>query len=279
MTITTPDGLLTGLTAGPRFNIRKTMGTAKAILAPHSLWKATSAGGFPPAGSDPPGFTAGSGYIPTDATTGAFPFTNPTAPARSYLANILLMDDTQPGIIMFADRMWACSAISAVSIITQTVTTPGALPSGRDPNSGLDVEPWLEIYAAVGANASTWTLTGTDAVGNTGRTWTYNQTASMVAGEMRKFVPGTAATPGIRVVTSIINSVSNTGTNVGITLLRNLGYINYGLITGSVGNQKMASALDLGLARVYDDACIQMIAFPAATAAGELAGFMSLAQA
>ena len=59
--------------AGNYFPFQKASQTAEGAATWHSLWKA---GLIPVAGATPPVFTAGSGYTPTDATTGAFPFTN-----------------------------------------------------------------------------------------------------------------------------------------------------------------------------------------------------------
>lgn len=77
----------------------------------------------------------------------------------------------------------------------QTIVTPGALPTGRDPANGADVEPWLEVYTAPGATAATWKLTGFDANGNTGHNWTYAHPANAESvGQMMPLLPG-GATP------------------------------------------------------------------------------------
>jgi hypothetical protein len=103
MAITSPSALLSALIAGERFPIIKPSATAEGAGTFHSLWKVA---GMPPAGANPPAFTAGSGYTPTDATTGAFPYTNPAGDANLGLISGV---PTVSGALIIYDRLWACS--------------------------------------------------------------------------------------------------------------------------------------------------------------------------
>lgn len=273
MAITTQDGLVSALAAGQRFAIYRASATAEGAGTWHSLWKIS---GFPNAGNSPPAYSAGSGYVPDRTTTGAIPFTNPGS-GSSYLAHLSLTG-TVVGTLVVYDRLWACSGFSANSASEQSVTTPGTLTAGRDPNSGADVEPWAEVYTAGGATAATWTLKGTDAAGNTNRNWTYahpNNAESV--GQMMPFFPGgasPAATAGCRVVTSLTTSTTGTAGDIGMTLLRRLAVIP--ITTANVGF--LADYALTGLPLVYNDACLAMMVLCSTTSTGVIQGHMLIAQ-
>lgn len=271
MTITTEDGLIAALVAGERFSFSKLSATAEGASTWQSLWKVA---GYPAAGSNPPAYTAGSGYIPTRTTTGAFPFGNPTN--NAYLAKLSVQGPTVGTLIVY-DRLWACSGFLTNTTSTQTVTTPGSLTSGRDPWNGDDVEPWIEVYGAPGATGATWTLTGVDDDGNTGVTWTYTHPANAeTVGQMMPFLlGGTATKRGCRQVTSFACSVSSgTAGDVGVTLLRRLAEIP--ISAANVGT--VLDAIALGLPEVYDDACLAMMIQASTTSTGAIFGQLHLAK-
>lgn len=266
MPITGQDSLTTGLAKGPKFFVVKASQTAEGAGTYHSLWKAA---GQPGAGANPPAFSAGSGYSPTKATAGALPITDPTSPELAYLALLDSASATVAGGFILADRLWACSGFATNNGNLQSVTTPGNLPSGRDPNNGLDVQPWLEFYTAPGASAVTCTVTGTDAAGNTSRTWTYSKPANAESvGQMALLLPGgasPAATLGIRQVTSLQWSATTGGAgDVGVTLLRRLTSIGCLQVDRYYGKD----AYQLGLPRVYDDACLFLQCLCSTTSTG-----------
>lgn len=254
MPITSGDDIGVGLLAGPRLFVVKASQTSEGLGTFHSLWKAL---GQPGAGATPPAFGAGSGYVPDRTTVGALPTFNPTSPALANLALIRSAQCTVPGGFSIYDRLWTCSGFSTIVTTTQSVVTPGNLPAGRDPNAGLDVEPWLEVYTAPGATGATWTLTGTDAAGNVNRTWVYIHPANAESvGQMVQLLPGgasPAATLGIRQVTSLTCSISSgTAGDVGVTLLRNVCDVSV-LESGKYYTLDWAQT---GLERIYDDACL-----------------------
>jgi len=259
--------LVAALNNGQFMRIYKPSQTTEGAATFHSMWKVA---GWPIAGASPPAFSAGSGYVPTAATAGAVPYTNPASPSLAYLAGVIGLKSSVVGSVEIYDRLWACSGFNTTTLTAQAVTTPGALPSGRDPNSGADVEPWVEIYTAPGATGATWTLTGVDAAGNTGRTWTYTHPANAeTVGQMAPFVPGTASTPGIRQVTSLTCSVSSgTAGDVGVTLLRRLSSVGLGLANVGV----TLDAFGTGLQRIFDDSCLSIMVLCSATTSGNIQG-------
>ncbi|MFA9232005.1 MAG: hypothetical protein ACEQSU_14875 [Microgenomates group bacterium] len=247
-------------------NFQKASATSKGAGTFLSLWKTA---GLPAAGANPPLFSAGSGYIPTKATTGAYPFTNSATNGHLALLRAGYFGVTPHTLIIY-DRLWACSGFGTVITTAQTVTTPGTLTAGRDPNNGLDVEPFLEVYTAPGATAATWTVTGTDALGNTGVTWTYAHPASAEAiGQMVPLTPGTASSLGMRIASSFTASAtSGTAGDVGITLMRRVAEIP--VLAANLGD--VQDALRLGLPPIYNDACIALGLLCTASPTGLLMG-------
>ena len=273
MAITTEDQLVAALVNGNKFPILKASATSEGAGTLHSLWKVT---GNPAAGVNPPLFSAGSGYIPTRTTQGAFPFTNPTNDA--YLGKLGAQGGTIGTLIIY-DRLWACSGFGTVVLTEQTITTPGTLTPARDPNNGADVEPWLEVYTAPGATGATWTFKGTDADGNANRTWTYTHPANAESvGQMMPLYPGGASPAsklGCRVPTSFQASASSgTAGDIGVTLLRRLAEIP--LTAANVGI--VLDAFALGLPDVYDDACLAMMVQCSTTNTGQINGTLVIAR-
>ena len=274
MAIDTPDKIDAALASAQAFEIIKASATAEGAATYHSLWKVAT---VPVAGSNPPAYTAGSGYIPTKATTGAFNFTNPGSGETRVLQAAMV--GATVGTLFVYDRLWACSGFGTVVTTEQTITTPGTLTSGRDPQSGLDVFPFLEVYTAPGATTATWTFKGTDAAGNTNRTWTYTHPANAESvGQMMQLLPGgasPASTIGCRVPTSFqASATSGTAGDIGVTLLRRIATIPL-----TIAN--LATVLDyaqLGRAVVYDDACLAMQVLCTTTNTGLIQGTIFLGQ-
>lgn len=261
--------LIAGMRNGQWIEVAKGTLTAEGIGTYQSLWKAA---GMPAAGANPPAFNAGSGYVPTKDTTGAIAWSNPTNPAIAVLAG-MNFEFATAGTLFLCDRMWACSGFGTVSTSLQSITTPGTLPSGRDPESGADVIPFIEIYTAPGATGATWTVTGTDANGNTGRTWVAAHPANAeTVGQMVMLLPGggsPASTLGMRAPASFQASASSgTAGDVGITLARYVGDVT------SIANQSKGfrGPFDLGLRRIYDDSCLMLRVLCSTTSTGLING-------
>lgn len=262
----TDSNLALAMIQGQRPQLIKGSVTSEGNGTYQSLWMAA---GYPAAAATPPAFTAGSGYVPTKDTTGAIPFSNPTSPAETRIALLEVTNVVTVGQLIICDRMWHCSGFGTVVTTAQNVTTPGSLPSGRNPNSGLDVIPYLEVYTAPGATGATWTMTGTDGLGNTSRTWNYAHPANAeTVGQMMPLLPGggsPASVLGCRQVDSFQCSVSSgTAGNVGITLVRRLASLS----VRSLSEPGFKDWSALGLPRVYDDTCLMMRILCSATNTG-----------
>ena len=237
----------------------------------HSTWKLA---GQPVAGANPPLFSNAATKIPTKATVGSFPFVNGAVDGDRALIKVSPVMATA-GMFIPYDRLWSCSGFGTVVTTAQAVNTPESLPSARDPNLGADVLPFLEVYTAPGATTATWTITGTDANGNTGRTWVYTHPANAESiGQMMLALPGGASpatTAGIRQVTQFTCSASSgTAGDVGITLARIMSPAGSPI----TGQGPVLDALLTGLPTVYNDSCISAMVLCSTTNTGLILGEM-----
>lgn len=273
MVLVTDANFLSSLrAAGSQRAFEKAAQTTEGNGTYHSLWKAA---GLPAAGANPPLFSAGSGYVPTKATAGAYAFTNSATDGHvALLRNALFAGTAMSGFVY--DRLWACSGFGTVVTTLQSVTTPGALPAGRNPNTGQDVHPYIEVYTAPGATGATWTMTGTDANGNTGRTWTYTHPANAeTVGQMMLMLPGTAATLGCRQVDSFQCSVSSgTAGDVGITLARMLS--ENVVMLANTGN--VLDGIGTGCPPVFNDSCVALQILCTASPTGLIRGSLVIGE-
>lgn len=262
MSITTLDGVITALASAQKRDIFKTTATAEGAGTGHSLWKLT---GIPTAGSNPPAYTAGSGYVPTSATTGAVAFTDPGGSNTAYVGQALFSSSVIGKMVLY-DRLWACSGFGTVSTSLQSITTPGNLT--RPDALGAGVELWLEVYSAPGSTGATWTIIYDDQ-GNNSSTTTYTHPANAeTAGQMMPVVLASGDT-GVRRPTSFQASISSgTAGDIGITLLRRIAEVPVLLAGGGV-------ALDfasLGMPKITSGACLAMLVMCSATTTGNWQG-------
>lgn len=271
----TGDAIAAALAARPELDFLKASATAEGAGTYHSLWKVA---GYPPAGSNPPLFSAGSGYTNDDTRVGSWAYTNPGAGNNLYVAQADFMGPTVGTLIVY-DRLWSCSGFGTVVTTAQNVTTPGNLPA-RDNNGanlGDGVEIWGEVYTAPGATGATWTATYVDAGGTSGRTATYTHPANAeTVGQMFPFIPSAdGVSAHCRQLTSFQASVSSgTAGDIGITLLRRL--LKIPLMAANV-----ATVFDWALTKlpeVFDDSCLALMVQCSTTSTGIIAGGLGLAE-
>jgi hypothetical protein len=272
MAITTLAGVRAGML--PRFDVFKTSVATEGAGTWHSLWKST---GLPTAGATPPAFSAGSGYAPTYATTGAIAFANP-ASGLKYLAYLATQNASVTGSLILADRLWACSGFDTTSIVEQSITTPGDIPTGRDMNGatlGHGVELWGEVYTAPGATGATWTAKYTNQDGTTGKLATYTHPANAeTVGQMFPFTLADGDT-GVRSPTSFTADISSgTAGDIGLTLLRPIAEIPIRYINVRVA----LDAVQLGMPRLYDNSCLMMFIRPSSTVTGNILTTLAYAE-
>jgi hypothetical protein len=273
MAITSPAQLLDALGNNSSRLVIDKASLANAVAGQlFSLWRATGQ----PAQGAIPGTTPA---VPTSATTGAFSFTNQTAPATSYLAWLALVAGNNAQSWEIHDRIAHMAGLVLNVTTSQPITGldigTGALnpPAARLGASNLsDVQWLLEVYADGGATASNATVNVTYGDASSG-----NLTVIPVGGTLRvgraipltPFIPAADQGKYIQRINSIILSASTTvAGNVGFTCTRQ----RTALPTLLANLQAVADWAQLGLPEVPNDACLQLFCTTSATSTGTLRG-------
>jgi hypothetical protein len=266
MAITTMDGLLAAMTgSGQRdhaiYKSMPTPGLAGIIL---SLWNVA---GMPGAAATP---AAGiNGELLTDATAGAFPFTNPAGGVDTYLGG-LSASATVTGTLHLYDRLWQNNFPNATTTGAQAIS-PSALTRHTD---GHGVEAWFQVYVATGAGAPTVTILYTDQDGNTAQTGTVQGYAASAIATRTFPISLAAGDTGVRAITSYTQTVSMSSGTIGLVLRRRLATLV--LANSNVG--ATIDAIQGGLETVEDDACLELLWQGNTAAVGNLWGALDLIQ-
>lgn len=261
MAITSTDLLLAGLVE-KIFPFNKSSITTVGG-AFYTLWNAT---GIPGAGSLSIGNT-GAGDIPTDATDGAWPFTNPGGGVLTYLAR-LFAGSSIAGNLYLIDRCWHAGSFS---FSNGTINATDSTPVDR-PASGDGVEMWCEINTALSAVACTLTATYVNQNGTGSRTATCVVPASAITARMFPFVLQ-AGDVGVQQITNLSGSAAPTG-SFNMVLLRKLGLIGM----PAVGVGSGINPFTGGMPRIYDDSCLALMGLASTTTSGNADGHFRIAQ-
>ena len=273
MTITTVDGIADALGNNAQaFVINKANLATQLAGGFSSLWRAT---GTPTQGAIP-----AAAAVCTDGLAGAFSFTNPTDPVKSYLGRAMLLSANSSTDVQFHDRLAHMGGLSGTTPTAQTV---GVDVSGTGSNIALrrgaadysDVQWWIEIYTQIGTTGVTATVTYTNAAGTPSRTTTVTVGGASPANQPSRLFPifGSGG-EFIQSVQSITHVTTGTAGSYGITATRSLCGVSLGLASSGT----VADWAYLGLPRVHDDACLFMVMIPGTTSTGALYGTAKLIQ-
>jgi hypothetical protein len=243
MAITTMDGLIAAMPGQHIHVFRNFVVGAKAVGTWQSHWGSTSFQGNPGTAVYPSASTAW--VVPTAATSGALPFTNPGA-GFSYLGRMTASAFVVCNWTLY-DRLAHTGAITPAASTQALTTTPLTRPDAL----GDDVEIWFEWITASGATTSNLSCSYTNQAGTAGRTTQLltGQTTSTV-GQMQPFRLATGDT-GVRSVESFTGTGAIGGTGM-LVLLRRIADI-------SVVVSYLSMSIDpftTGMPRIYDDACL-----------------------
>lgn len=272
MTITSRDGLIDALgNSATTFIIAKASLANQAAGGWTSLWRSAGVpgqGGIPAAAA-----------ICTKALTGAFTWSNPVAPVRSYLARAYMQSSVSATTVEIHDRLAHMGGLSGTLTTAQNVgidlsVSTSNLELRRGDANYSDVQWWLEWYADTGATASNATVNVTYDDGSSGNLALIAVGGTVRAGRMLPLIP---AVPGrfIRAVNTVTLSASTaTAGNFGVTATRELADMDLGL----ANKGENFNWADLGLPRVHDDACLFLAVVPNGTASGALNGSARLVQ-
>lgn len=263
MAITNMDTLIAALVAGDKPTYQKQTLTSVANFY-YSLWKIA---GQPGAASTPP---TGAGEAPTRATAGAIgAWTNSAGSDVARLAGLNLTSDDL-GVYTLYDRLVHTSGLNGTTITAQTINSSALTRY----TSGVGVEAWLEIYAALGITSRTATISYTNQDGTAGRSGSCLTGTSAPVGRMIPFSLQAGDT-GVRSIETLTLSAS-TGTagDFGVTLLKRLADIP----ASSTTTYLPRDAFDLGLPEIVDDACLAFMAFTGATTLGPAFAQLNIAK-
>lgn len=264
MTITTRDMLIDAMGNNADRLVIDKASLSNAVAGQFfSLWTAT---GVPGAGSAP-----GAAAVPTKATTGAFGFTNPTAPVKSYLAWLTAQAGNNATNLEIHDRLAHMSGLSgtvttsqgALSLVTNN---PGSARLGETNYS--DVQWWLEVYTAMGSTGVNATVAVTYNDDSTGNLAAIALGATPRAGRLYPLVSASAG-KFIKAVTGVtLSATTGTAGNFGITATRQRAALSMPLANKS----EIFDWAQLGLPAIADDACLMMLMMCSTTTTGTVRG-------
>lgn len=255
MALTTMDQLVAALAAAQYADIED-LALATTAGQFFSLWRA---GGRPATGALP-GST--SGVVPTSATAGAIPYTDPGPGNTGYLARMEASCSVAGSLILY-DRLMTSDGLSGTVITAQTVGSPALT---RSTSGGL----WLEWYTATGATAVTATISYTDQNGTAGNTTTVAVPASMKAGQVIP-VPLAAGDTAVQAVASVtLSATTGTAGSFGVTLAQRV--VTVPIPLANIGT--LSDYAQLGLPTIPNGACLAWKMLCTSTTSGVVvAGF------
>lgn len=262
--------LVAEATAGKRFGfLFNKVGTTGVAAATNSLWRV---GNQPAAGSA--SSAAPGGIAPTDATTGAFPFTNPTNPDTQHLVSASVVATVGGNTLLAYDRIFGVAKTMS-STATEAVTgvpTRYQSTTGGAADSAEGNFLFIECGTALGATAHNWTTcTYTDQSGNTGATLpSVTGNSSNIVNRLDQptgtwFCPLASGDTGIQKLTQMQCSASVTGA-IDFVIGHPLAFLICPVANYVCAWDGLNTAFSL--VRVFDDAAIAFLEItkPATTA-------------
>ena len=265
MTITTRDQLIDALANNSSRLVIDKASLANAVAGQFfSLWQSA---GTPGAGATPT-----TAAIPTKATTGAFGFTNQTAPATSYLAWLRALTSNANQSVEIQDRVAHMGGLSGTVTTAQNATidlsTLGLVAARLGDSNYSDIQWWIEIYTALGATGVNATVNVTYDDASTGNLAAIALGATPRAGRMYPLISAVAGRfiRGVNTVT--LSATTGTAGNFGITATRPRTGIDV-----DVANKGLAmNWAQLGLPEIANDSCLMMVVPCSTTTTGTIRG-------
>lgn len=232
---------------------------------PASLWQYD---GQPSAGAAPTTVAA-----PTNATTGALPFTSAGGGRESWMTQAWATALTGGTLILY-DRLLHIGGLSGTVTTAQTVGGTITRNTGGKGNFAF-----AEIYTQIGSTATTITMSYTDQDGNSGNTSTGVVFGGTNFREATRaiFLPLAANDSGIQSIQSVTLAASTTTAgNFGIVMGRILAYIGVG-VAGAAGWRDYITGLP-SIPKIDDGSCLSLLWMPIGTTAPEILGGFSIVE-
>lgn len=270
MTIATRDQLIDGLgNNSSRLVIDKASIASQAAGTFVSLWRAT---GQPGQGAIPAAAAACNNGL-----TGAFQFTQQTAPATSYGAYLEMATSNSAMTVELHDRLAHMGGLSGALASAQTVNidlnslSADNLVERKGDSNYSDVQWWLEWYTATGSTAVTATVAVTYNDGTTG-TLSVALAATRPASLMialNGYIPAAGAGKFIRAVNTVtLSATTGTAGSFGVTATRPRMVIGC-----PIANFKFVSDwAQLGFPEIKNSACLFPIVLTSTTSTGTVRG-------
>lgn len=229
-----------------------------------------------PGGGAVPTSTPG---IPTNATAGAIPVTDPGGGRQKWLTQAQLMETGGTGSFGMAflyDRLLHQGALSGTVTTAQTVGGTITRNTG-----GVGNAIFIEIYTAVGTTARTITASYTNSAGTSGRTTTatvFGGTVGTAGNDANLMIPIPlqAGDVGVRSVESVtISASTGTAGSFGVTIAKPISWLtiryqtNVDFTTGPSGGPK----------EVYAGACLSLVILALSTAETGVMGMFTTVEA
>lgn len=252
--------LIAEMTAGKQntFQFQK-VGTTGVVAATNSLWRV---GNQPAAGAA--AAAAPGGTVPTDATTGSWPFTNPTGGDTQHLVRMDSLASVGGNTLLLYDRIFAV-AKTMNSTATEAVT---GVPTRYQAASGADYAAgnflFIECGTALPATAHNWTTcTYTDQDGNAGATLpSVTGNSSNIVNRLdqptsRWFCPLASGDTGIKALTQMQCSALVATGAIDFVIGHPIAFCpqplaNFGFVLDGINSA-------INLVRIFDDACLALL--------------------
>jgi hypothetical protein len=245
-------------------------GSTGVVNATNTLW---FNGGQPAAGAA--AAAAPGGTVPTDATTGAFPFTNPTGGDTMHFINAALTASVINNTLLLYDRIFSVTKTmnsTATEAVTGVPTRyQGNTPGTADYAGGNFL--MIECRTALAATAHNWTTcTYVDQDGNTGATLpSVTGNASNIINRLDQpvgqwFCPLATGDIGIDSLTQMQCSAAVATGAIDFTIGHPIAFMPCPVANSVCGVDGLNSAFNL--VRIFDDACLAFLEIvkPATTA-------------
>ena len=256
-------------------------GTTGVVGATNTLW---FVGAQPVAGAA--AGAAPGGTVPTDATTGAFLFTNPTGGDTLHFVNSAILCTQTANTLLLYDRIFSVTK-TMNSTATEAVTgTPSRYQSSTGTADDYSGGNFLiiECRTALAATAHNWTTClYTDQDGNTGAILpSVTGNASNIANRLDQptstwFTPLASGDTGIKALTQMQCSAAVATGAIDFTIGHPIAFSSYPIPNQLFFMDGLTSAFNL--TRIFDDACLAFLEVmkPSTTATSYVGMFSAVA--
>ena len=255
-------------------------GTTGVVNSTNTLWFVGSQPGAGAAAAAAPG-----GTVPTDATTGAWAFDNPTAPATQHFVFGNPVASVAANTLLLYDRLFSVTktmASTATQAVTGVPTRYQSTTGGAADYAGNNFL-MIECRTVLAATAHNWTTcTYTDQSGNAGATLpsVTGNSANIVnrldqpAGTW--FCPLASDDTGIGALTQMQCSASVATGAIDFTIGHPIAFMPCGI--ANFVCEKDGLTTSISLERIFDDACLAFLEIckPATTATTYTGQFTTL---